>query len=144
MFNFNLPLGFELNPELLYVQSGVKKDGVPASLKTGSLRLPVNIQWGIRLFGVVKPYVVFSPYIGGVLFSEGTGMLDIEDKFINRLQYGVGIGAGVYIWRFQVSFKWNWDLNPVIKENSEMDLPHFDDLKDKKFNGGELSLAFFF
>lgn len=144
VFNFNLPLGFELNPELLYVQSGVKKDGVPASLKTGSLRLPVNIQWGIRLFGVVKPYVVFSPYIGGVLFSEGTGMLDIEDKFINRLQYGVGIGAGVYIWRFQVSFKWNWDLNPVIKENSEMDLPHFGDLKDKKFNGGELSLAFFF
>ena len=144
VFNFNLPLGFELNPELLYVQSGVKKDGVPASLKTGSLRLPVNIQWGIRLFGVVKPYVVFSPYIGGVLFSEGTGMLDIEDKFINRLQYGVGIGAGVYIWRFQVSFKWNWDLNPVIKENSEMDLPHCDDLKDKKFNGGELSLAFFF
>ena len=87
---------------------------------------------------------MFSPYIGGVLFSEGTGMLGIEDKFINRLQYGVGIGAGVYIWRFQVSFKWNWDLNPVIKENSEMDLPHFDDLKDKKFNGGELSLAFFF
>ncbi len=144
VFNFNLPLGFELNPELLYVQSGVKKDGVPASLKTGSLRLPVNIQWGIRLLGVVKPYVVFSPYIGGVLFSEGTGMLDIEEKFINRLQYGVGIGAGVYIWRFQVSFKWNWDLNTVIKENSEMDLPHFGELKDKKFNGGELSLAFFF
>ena len=144
VFNFNLPLGFELNPELLYVQSGVKKDGVPASLKTGSLRLPVNIQWGIRLLGVVKPYVVFSPYIGGVLFSEGTGMLDIEEKFINRLQYGVGIGAGVYIWRFQVSFKWNWDLNTVIKENSEMDLPHFGDLKDKKFNAGELSLAFFF
>ena len=113
VFNFNLPLGFEFAPELLYVQSGFKGDagemlGVPLTTEytSGSIRVPLNVRWGISLFDFIKPYVVVSPYV---------------------------------VWRFQVSFKWNWDLNPIYKKDKAATI-----LEDNKFNGGELSLAFFF
>ena len=43
LMSINLPLGFEVQPELLYVQQGVNTEN--ATIKGGSLRLPVNIQW---------------------------------------------------------------------------------------------------
>lgn len=150
VFNFNLPLGFEINPGLIYVQSGVKKDGVAADFVTGSLRVPIDVQWGFRFLKIFKPYVVVSPYVGGVLFGNGADMFgpgvgkERVNEFMNRLQYGIGVGAGIYIWRFQVSFRWNWDLNPVFQKHGITDVPDFISLDNKKFSGGELSLAFFF
>ena len=126
-------------------------------LTSGYLRVPVNVIWGIELFNLIKPYVFVSPYVGVGLFSKAMAdgnLVGIDwnlDESISdnmqRMQYGVGVGAGIKIWKVQVSFKWNWDLNPVFKANSD-----FDDLneifkdstKDMKFNGGELSVAFIF
>ena len=161
VFNFNLPLGFEINPELQYVQSGITTPGysgeilgigyeIPASkFSSGSLRVPINIQWGFRFLNVIKPYVVVSPYVGAVLFGNGSILgsdLDKEtvNQFLNRFQYGIGVGAGIYVWRFQVSFKWNWDLNPVFEDEFEIRGARVDFDSDSKFSGGELSLAFFF
>lgn len=143
VFNFNLPMGFELNPELLYVQSGVKSEISSDRFTTGSIRVPVNVQWGISLFDFIKPYLVVSPYVGAVIYGNGSivGVDFSSEKVsdsLNRFQYGIGVGAGIYVWKFQVSFKWNWDLNPTFKQG-KMDIGN-----DKKFNGGELSLAFMF
>lgn len=140
VFNFNLPLGFELNPELLYVQSGFKNDDV-TSYRSGSLRVPINVQWGVNLFDFIKPYVVVSPYVGAVLFGDGSimGMDFKSEDALNRFQYGIGVGFGLYVWKFQVSFKWNWDLNPILKDQTINQV-----INNRKFNGGELSLAFLF
>lgn len=146
VFNFNLPLGFELNPELLYVQSGIESSNALTSGRfvTGSMRVPVNVQWGISLFDFIKPYLVVSPYVGAVVFGQGSivGVDFSSEKIgdsLNRFQYGIGVGAGIYVWKFQLSFKWNWDLNPVFKEQGGVEIGN-----NKKFNGGELSLAFMF
>ena len=95
VFNFNLPLGFELNPEILYVQSGQRTKGyefnIPGtdviqvnggSFRTGSIRVPINVQWGIGLFNdFIKPYVVVSPYVGAVLFGKGSILnVDFDSK----------------------------------------------------------------
>ena len=156
VFNFNLPLGFERNPELQYVQSGFRADGgtilgqsLDSRFVSGAVRIPINVQWGIRFLSVVKPYVVVSPYVGAVVFGKGSIMgadLDKEsvNQFLNRFQYGIGVGAGIYVWRFQVSFKWNWDLNPVFEDDFEIRGTRVDFDSDSRFNGGELSLAFFF
>ena len=162
VFNFNLPLGFEINPELQYVQSGISTpagDGnifglmdytiKPSTFYSGSLRVPINIQWGFRFLNIIKPYVVVSPYVGAVLFGSGSILgvdLDKEtvNQFLNRFQYGIGLGAGIYVWRFQVSFKWNWDLNPVFDNDFEFRGGMIEMEDDSRFNGGELSLAFFF
>lgn len=155
VFNFNLPLGFEISPELLYVQSGFKAEGevlgLPLTTKytSGSLRVPINVQWGFSVLDFVKPYVVVAPYAGAVLFGNGSILGEEFDhatvnEYLNRFQYGIGIGAGVYVWHFQVSFKWNWDLSPVFKEGGKFS-ETMDSMKGtSKFNGGELSLAFFF
>ncbi len=155
VFNFRLPLGFEISPELLYVQSGFKAEGEVLGLplttryNSGSLRVPVNLQWGISILNVVKPYVVVSPYVGAVLFGNGSILgadlnQETVNEYLNRFQYGIGVGAGIYVWRFQVSFKWNWDLNPIFKEGGNFS-EAMDSMKGtSKFNGGELSLAFFF
>ena len=162
VLNFNLPLGFEINPEILYVQSGQRftydyiYDGdmptgkqVSSVYKSGSIRVPVNLQWGIGLFrDFIKPYIVVSPYVGAVLFGNGS-ILDVDldqesvNSYLNRFQYGIGLGAGIYIWNFQVSFKWNWDLNPTFKDDSGI-ISDIVGAKDKKFNGGEISIAYFF
>lgn len=161
VLNFNLPLGFELNPEILYVQSGqrftynsfyegdILMGRVSSVYRSGSVRVPVNIQWGIGLFNdFIKPYLMVSPYVGAVVFGDGS-ILDVDldsesvNSYLNRFQYGIGVGAGIYIWNFQISFKWNWDLNPTFKGDSGI-ISDILETKDKKFNGGELSLAFFF
>ncbi|HIZ85671.1 MAG TPA: PorT family protein [Candidatus Coprenecus stercoravium] len=163
VFNFNLPLGFELNPEILYVQSGQRYGEYripgmnqvvldePSTFRSGAIRVPINLQWGIGLFkDFIKPYLVVSPYVGAVLFGNGS-ILNVDfntesvNDYLNRFQYGIGLGAGIYIWRFQLSFKWNWDLNPTFKSREYTVLGQTVELKNNnKFNGGELSLAFFF
>lgn len=151
VFNFNLPLGFELNPELQYVQSGYMLNS-SNSFSSGAFRIPINLQWGFRFFDLIKPYVVFSPYFGGVLFGKQTvlaGDSKTVTKYndeLNRFQYGIGIGAGVYVWRFQLAFKWNWDLNPIFDYGDRMNalLEALGVSQRSKFNGGELSLTYFF
>lgn len=164
VFNLNLPLGFEVQPELLYQQSGcnmsteILGSSFKSHLTSGYLKVPVNVIWGIELFNLIKPYVFVSPYVGVGLFSnvsaDGNLPAGIDWNFdesisdnMQRMQYGVGVGAGIKIWKVQVSFKWNWDLNPVFKANSDLDDLNeiFNDrAKDMKFNGGELSVAFIF
>ncbi len=159
LLRINLPLGFEIQPELLYVQSGgqFQSDGVLAfgsanvKLYDGSLRLPVNIQWGIELFNVVKPYVFVSPFIGYTLFQNVEGWNDITNTTEKmslepeRLQYGIGLGIGVNVWKLQVAFKWNWNLNKTLVENTPAsDFLEVFDKENMKYNGGELSIAFIF
>lgn len=156
IFNFDLPLGFEISPELLYVHSGQRLEAnafgdaftASGTLSNGTLRLPINIQWGIGIKNIIKPYVVVSPYVGGVLFGKVKGEISSIIgangegnicEHLNRFQYGIGVGAGIYIWKFQVAFKWNWDLNPTFKQGEGLS---FGD--EAKFNGGELSVGFLF
>ena len=151
VFNFNLPLGFEINPELQYVQSGYMMSEA-SRFTSGSFRVPVNLQWGFRFFDLIKPYVVVSPYVGGVLFGKNTvvaGDSKMVTKYndnLSRFQYGVGIGAGVYVWRFQLAFKWNWDLNPIFDYGDRVNgaLQALGVSQRSRFNGGELSLTYFF
>lgn len=166
-FNFNLPLGFEIQPELLYFQSGNKVQSQSdigglvslsgtETLRSGSLRIPVNVIWGIDLFGVVKPYLFVSPYVGFGLFANNifvgsvnnttqTIKNNLNDQ-LNVMQYGIGVGLGLKVWKFQLSFKWNWDLNPAFKVKEGVNFGEMigDATKDMKFNGGELSLVFLF
>ncbi len=148
LLKFNLPLGFEIQPEVLYYQSGFNSVSeilhTKAKFTEGSIRVPINIQWGISIWEL-KPYLMVSPFLGCSLFQLTKGVLDgafssiqleTAAEKIERFQYGIGIGAGIDIWKFQVAFKWNWNFNNLQKEGTA--------LHDEKFNGGELSLAFIF
>ncbi len=147
LLKVNLPLGFEIQPELLYYQSGFSMHEELTDFRLnyveGSLRVPVNIQWGIKIWEI-KPYVMLSPFVGYALhqgFNSNNETfndlldLDMDTETLNKFNYGIGIGVGINVWKFQVGFKWNWNLNKISQDVSDI---------DSKFNGGELHLAFIF
>ena len=110
-YQLNLPLGFSIQPELIYNQRGTKVAAPIGDLhgntSVGFIELPVNIQWGPDL----------------VLF---------------RWEYGIGLGVGIEVWKFQLSGRYCWSFGNNLPETvAEV----FD---DAKFGGFELSLAFLF
>lgn len=153
VLNVKLILGFSLQPELIFTTTGMrielnedilptKGDDVdaPTTLSHSAIELPINIQWGIRL-GPIRPYVQISPYIGystteGVTIGGGTKNTIDRDK----LQYGMGVGGGIDIWKFQMSYRYKWDINSLDKNTTFKDL----EIGTGKVRSSEISLTFFF
>ncbi|MBP3343682.1 MAG: PorT family protein [Bacteroidales bacterium] len=149
LYKIDLPSGFGIQPELLYIQKGgtlseVQTEssahidlGNGGDFKMHYLQLPVNIQWGIDLV-LFRPFLMVSPFLSYQISKES----NIKDLAwdTEKLGYGIGLGAGLDIWKFQVSGKYNWDLGKA----SEFKLDGTKTFKGGKNRGFELSLAFIF
>lgn len=147
-------IGLSIQPELLYSSKGGKMDisSIPAiservdpvNMRMDYLELPINIQWGIDLM-LFRPYIQVSPYIGYAVGKFGD-LKDIDWKQFNRFDYGIGVGLGLEIWKFQISGKYSWSLGKL--SDFEDGFPGAEVLKDNikgaKMRGFELSLAFLF
>lgn len=142
-YQLDLPLGFSIQPELVYQQRGTKYDANTKDMHVGFLELPINIQWGPDLV-LFRPYLMLSPYVGYALTSKRiiTDNVVIKNDWdnINRFEYGIGLGIGVEVWKFQLSGKYCWSLGNVYDRPKEIE-----DLFDNaKFRGFQLSLAILF
>lgn len=148
MLNLKLILGFSIQPELIYTQTGMKYidatnplfGDVTTTIIHGTIELPINIQWGIKL-GPVRPYIQATPYIGYALrdkidIAGSSFRIDGADKF----QYGMGLGFGIDIWKFQIAYRYKWDLNSLDKDGLIEGLP----IGDAKIQSSEITLGFFF
>ena len=162
-----LPLvfGLELQPQILYQVKGVSLDQVSQSglhldTKVGYVEVPVQIQWGPDLL-FFRPYVFGEPFVGYALDMElkqveSPSVLTTDRNFknsvINRLEYGLSLGAGIEIWRLQLSAKYFWNFGHLTTEDrslaeafGEEVKQKFDGLKtENSFNGVSVSLALFF
>ena len=140
-YKMNFILGLTLQPELLYNQSGATVNVTEGSLKDkfdtkiGSLQLPVNVQWGLDLM-LFRPYIFAAPYVSCALYNKS----DLKNFEYEKFQYGVGLGAGIEIWKLQLSGKYNWagkgDLADGIAAGKNVQF--------EKRGGFELSLAILF
>lgn len=137
-FKFRLPLGFALQPSILYQVKGAKLEDA-SNLNVGYLEVPVSLQWGPDLI-ICRPYVECAPFVG---YGLNNSIKDWTD--LNRVEYGVGLGAGLDIWRFQINARYNWNFgslaNANLFENKNEVIQAF---KDRNFGGVTLSLAFYF
>lgn len=142
LYKAKIPLiGIAIQPELLYSQSNtsIKNASTNGDIKVSQLQLPVSLQWGIDLV-LLRPYLQAVPYIGYLLNSKldiAGNNLDIDNP---KFRYGIGLGAGLEIWKFQISGKYNWDLGSV----AEFNFDEVKNLKQNKNKGFELSLALLF
>src|SRR5574344_1049937 len=104
-----------------------------------NVKLPLGIQWGIKL-GPVRPYATVVPYIGYALSHNLDVAIDQETlkKYWNAFDWGVGVGVGIDIWKFQVSAKYNWALGNLAKDISESNVPVLDDFDKSKIAGLEI------
>lgn len=177
VYNLNLPLGLSLQPGLIYNMKGQSlasnidalgaKQDVTINTKTGYLEIPVRVAWGIDL-GLFKPYVFAEPYLGYAITTEtktefkdaaaaeilnsamGT-QLESKNEWDarNRLEYGVGLGAGVRLLKFaSLSVKYFWEFGNLYKEGEKSPNLSTEQMvnafKEQKASGIAASLTIYF
>ncbi|MGN0190262.1 MAG: porin family protein [Candidatus Cryptobacteroides sp.] len=153
-----LPLGFAIQPELMYHSKGSNlADAAESDAKfdyqAGFIELPVSVQWGPDLL-VMRPYFEVVPFVGYALnnrYRYGDEKFKNDWTGLQRWEYGVGVGAGVEIWHFQISARYNWNLGSMFDAKQEITDAGalVNKLKDSvgnkgNFGGVTLSLAVLF
>ena len=148
-YNLDLPLGFSLQPSLVYTHKAalIGTDAANVKQTVGSLTLPVSVQWGPDLL-IARPFLDITPYVGYSLVNKATAeVLGVSagDKGKNSFEYGLGVGAGLDVWKLQVIVRYNWNFGVLgsLKDFTNIGL---NDLKsdNEKFGGISVHLAFFF
>lgn len=147
----DLPLGFSLQPSLLYHQKGANISN-EISQNMGYLELPVSLQWGPDLL-IFRPFVDVTPYIGYALsnrLSASVAGMDVSSdswKGKERFEYGLGIGGGLNVWKLQVIARYNWNFGSLYNVDGWNDIkPNLKELnsRNENFGGITLSLAYLF
>lgn len=128
---YKIDLGLiAIQPALIYNVKGAKVakvaefkalgDIASFDYKNGYLELPVQVQAGLNL-GVARIYAIAEPFIGYAITnstqsSNGT-KIDVNWNDVkNKLEYGIGVGAGVeLIKHVQISARYFWNLGNVEK-----------------------------
>lgn len=142
-----------IQPALIYNMKGTQLgdiaglDDVDVNYKTGYLELPVQVQLGFGIGSIARVYGFAEPFVGYAITNQVQGLGDTVknwDNVKNRLEYGVGLGAGVELFRhLQVSVKYFWNLGDVYGA----DITFGDVTKDiatSKCSGIAASVAFLF
>lgn len=138
-------IGLAIQPELIYSQTscnfGPSLKGVEPShhgdLKVSNLMLPVSLQMGMDLI-LLRPFIQVAPYIGYTISTSNN--VDNLKFDAEKFKYGIGVGAGIDIWKLQVSGRYNWELSSV----ADFEWDGIESVKGGKNKGFELSVAFFF
>lgn len=159
-FNMPLPFGLAIQPALLYQSKALNATAGQLSSKTtvGYLELPVQVQWGMDLL-LLRPYVFAEPFVG-VGINTGTDVKltsavgnyeknpDLGFDILKRMEYGIALGAGVDVWKLQVSLKYFWNLGNLVNDNGKVDGNEvIGDVKDAlktNYQGVTVNVAFFF
>lgn len=147
----DLPLGFSVQPSLVYIQKGADYsviDALSMEQKVGSINLPVSVQWGPDLI-VARPFLDVTPYLGYSLMNklEGglAGVIKGEASLKNAFEYGVGVGAGINVWKVQAIVRYNWNFGTLgnLADFRNIEIGDFK-VENETFGGVSVSLAYFF
>ncbi len=154
--------GFAIQPALLYQVKGMSADKFNSSsiseslgsfeTKVGYLEVPVQVQWGLDLLAF-RPYVFAEPFVGFRVGQNTKGEVagTLKDD-LKKVEYGLGLGAGVDVWRLQLSVKYFWNFGKIYDKDGNVG-PIGNTVKDavkdavnngNNFNGVMVSAAFFF
>ena len=68
-----------------------------------------------------------------------------ETSLANAFEYGVGLGAGLNVWKLQAIVRYNWNFGTLGKLSDFKDLQIGDfKTENETFGGISVSVAFFF
>lgn len=145
----HMPLFFSLQPSVVYERSRLNvqipgseaAENATVALSQNLVTVPVALQWGPDL-GILRPFVQAVPYMSVNLKSTPEQGLDVWEAVcseVRKFQYGFGLGAGLEIWKIQLSFRYNWGIGSWA-DVKEANLNMF----NRKYNSLNVSLAIFF
>ena len=104
-WQWNLPLWFAIQPDLVYSVSPQAVDGDMEAFKVGTAKLPVNVQWGPRFSNKnIRVFAQGSPYIGYSFAAKDVA-------------YGAGLGVGLQLWCLQITGQYNWNMASFKKDS---------------------------
>jgi len=112
------PKGYVLQPEILYSQKGCVFAGGEYRYDIDYLEVPIKVMYRLYM-AEVKPFFFVAPYGAYAIRLSEYGDKNIVGTFtnqINKLDFGIGAGAGFDAWKFQISFKYSWGFTQVAKE----------------------------
>lgn len=156
-YKFKLPVGFAVQPSVLYHSKTVGSEGVivDSEVNVGYIELPVSLQWGPDLL-LFRPFIDVAPFVGYALTNEvSLQVLDGDSQVAptknswenwNRFEYGIGLGGGIEVWKFQFVCRYNWNFGPMMNTKGSIDgrSSQWQTSKNKNFGGVTLSLALLF
>ncbi|MCQ2145884.1 MAG: outer membrane beta-barrel protein [Bacteroidales bacterium] len=165
-YKFNLGLGLAIQPSVSYQVKGTTLDMIGSQTISENLRvldasvgyveIPLQIQWGPDLMAF-RPYVLAEPFVGFGVNFKAAGPLNIETvkndwkaANMSRLEYGIGLGGGIEVWRFQVAAKYFWNFGSLCDNEGKIDVGAVANTVSEAFKGGKnfngisVSLGFFF
>lgn len=138
-----LALGFAIQPGIEYNVKGLKVSDI--NFKTGFVEVPVQVQWGINLFSVIRPYVMAEPFIGYAVSNDVSGAgvtVSGWDNIKSRFEYGLGLGGGIQLFKHvQLSVRYFWNLGTLY--NADLGSIKTT-LAETKCNGVKFSAAILF
>ena len=150
----NLPLGFSVQPSLLYTQKrgAVALTGLGVWDKltsgnvyqsVGSVTVPVSVQWGPDLI-VARPFLDVTPYVGYALTNKLKAVAADQEgvtKGEKGLDYGIGLGAGINVWKLQAVVRYNWNFGTMgnLENFVGMETP-----ENAVYGGISVNVAYFF
>ena len=154
---YKLGLGnlLAIQPSIIYNMKGTKIGDVAGisdaniDYKTGYIEVPVQVQVGFGLGSLARVYGFAEPFIGYAIKNEVKieNLNDVDnswDNVKNKLEYGVGLGAGVEVLRhLQVSVKYFWNLGDVYGQSINIGSIS-KEISSSKCNGVAASVAFLF
>ena len=134
----NIGAGFAVQPSLIYQVKGASIDKyitgevkIPGTLEAnvGFIELPVAISWGPQIKESFRPYAFVEPFIGYGLTNNSSidvGETNIEnlknvwEDTYKRLEYGVGAGLGIEVWRLQISVQYFLNFGTLADEEGKI------------------------
>ena len=152
---YKLGLGnfIAIQPAIIYNVKGSKVSAVAGlsdfDFKSGYLEVPVQLQVGMGIGDLARVYAIAEPFVG-MAITETTikGLASDQkiewDDFADKLEYGIGIGAGVeLIKHVQVAARYFWNMGGAkdakINVNDVKDI-----VTNKKANGVMASVVLLF
>lgn len=156
-FSIKLPMYFSIQPSVHYEWTRsdyewTRPDLTPAEgrLNMHNIQIPVAVQWGPDL-GILRPFVQVVPFadfnLGTNLKINDLGKWTKEDlkAMVNRVQFGLGLGGGLEVWRIQLSARYNWNFNDIFNPaNKNLTIGEYIDGLNGKKRGVTVTLSYFF
>ena len=86
-----------------------------------------------------------EPFIGYQVSANGKGEAKSFNDQLQKMEYGMSLGAGLDIWKIQVSAKYFWNFGSVYKSDISKTGSTIGGILDgNNFNGFAISAAIFF